>query len=113
MTALARRENLTIRQLALRVAAGRGHHIVLGTPVEIADRMQEWFEGRAADGFNVMPPYFPGGLDDFADGVIPILQRRGLYRTDYEGPMLRDHFGFARPPNRHRTPHQEAARVRT
>ncbi|POO55319.1 LLM class flavin-dependent oxidoreductase [Agrobacterium rosae] len=98
LTALARRENLTIRQLALRVAAGRGHHIVLGTPVEIADRMQEWFEGRAADGFNVMPPFFPEGLEDFTELVVPILQERGLFRTEYEGSTLRDHLGLARPP---------------
>ncbi|MET0173587.1 MAG: LLM class flavin-dependent oxidoreductase [Agrobacterium vaccinii] len=97
LTALARRENLTIRQLALRVAAGRGHHIVLGTPVEIADRMQEWFEGRAADGFNVMPPFFPEGLEDFTQLVVPILQERGLFRTEYQGSTLRDHLGLARP----------------
>ena len=97
LTALARRENLTIRQLALRVAAGRGHHIVLGTPVEVADRMQEWFDGRAADGFNVMPPFFPEGLEDFAQLVVPILQERGLFRTEYSGLTLRDHLGLARP----------------
>ena len=97
LTALARRENLTIRQLALRVAAGRGHHIVLGTPVDVADRMQEWFETRAADGFNVMPPFFPEGLEDFTQLVVPILQERGLFRTDYKGSTLRDHLGLARP----------------
>ncbi len=97
LTALARRENLTIRQLALRVAAGRGHHIVLGTPVDVADRMQEWFETRAADGFNVMPPFFPEGLEDFTQLVVPILQERGLFRTDYTGSTLRDHLGLARP----------------
>lgn len=94
---LARRENLTIRDLALRVAAGRGHHIVLGTPEQIADRMQEWFEGKAADGFNVMPPYFPGGLEDFNKKVVPILQERGLFRTEYSGSTLRDHLNIARP----------------
>lgn len=97
LTALARRENLTIRQLALRVAAGRGHHIVLGTPVDVADRMQEWFETRAADGFNVMPPFFPEGLEDFTQLVVPILQERGLFRTDYTGSTLRDQLGLARP----------------
>ena len=98
---LARRENLTIRDLALRVAAGRGHHIVLGTPEQIADRMQEWFEGRAADGFNVMPPYFPGGLEDFNRKVVPILQERGLFRTEYTGSTLRDHLNIARPEIKH------------
>jgi N-acetyl-S-(2-succino)cysteine monooxygenase len=98
---LARRENLTIRDLALRVAAGRGHHIVLGTPEQVADRMQEWFEGKAADGFNVMPPYFPGGLEDFNRQVVPILQERGLFRTDYAGSTLRDHLNIARPEIKH------------
>lgn len=97
LTELARREKLTIRELALRVAAGRGHHIVLGTPVEIADRMQQWFENGAADGFNVMPPFFPGGLEDFTGEVVPILQERGLFRTEYEGTTLREHLGLARP----------------
>lgn len=98
LTALARREDLTIRQLALRVAAGRGHHIVLGTPEEVADRMQEWFDGRAADGFNIMPPFFPEGLEDFTELVVPILQERGLFRTEYTGSTLRDHLGLTRPP---------------
>ncbi|EMG53333.1 monooxygenase [Ochrobactrum sp. CDB2] len=98
---LARRENLTIRDLALRVAAGRGHHIVLGTAEQIADRMQEWFEGKAADGFNVMPPYFPGGLEDFNRQVVAILQDRGLFRTEYTGSTLRDHLNIARPEIKH------------
>ncbi|MCF1465869.1 LLM class flavin-dependent oxidoreductase [Agrobacterium vitis] len=97
LTALARRESLTIRQLALRVAAGRGHHIVLGTPEDIADRMQQWFETRAADGFNIMPPFFPEGLEDFTRLVVPILQERGLFRTDYSGVTLRDQLGVSRP----------------
>jgi FMN-dependent oxidoreductase (nitrilotriacetate monooxygenase family) len=94
---LARREGLTHRPRALRFAAGRGHHIVLGTAADIADRMQEWFEGNAADGFNVMPPYFPGGFDAFVAEVVPILQERGLFRTEYEGTTLRDHLGIGRP----------------
>ena len=97
LTELARREKLTIRELALRVAAGRGHHIVLGTPVEIAGRMQQWFENGAADGFNVMPSFFPGGLEDFTHEVVPILQERGLFRTEYEGTTLREHLGLPRP----------------
>ncbi|HBF31456.1 LLM class flavin-dependent oxidoreductase [Rhizobium sp.] len=97
LTELARRENLTIRELALRVAAGRGHHIVLGTPEQVADRMQQWFENGAADGFNVMPPYFPQGLEEFNAQVVPILQERGLFRTEYEGHTLRDHLGIERP----------------
>ena len=97
LTELARREKLTIRELALRVAAGRGHHIVMGTARDVADRMQEWFENGAADGFNVMPPFFPGGLEEFNREVVPLLQERGLFRTDYEGSTLRDHLGIARP----------------
>jgi FMN-dependent oxidoreductase (nitrilotriacetate monooxygenase family) len=97
LTALAKREGLTIRQLALRVAAGRGHHIVIGTAVDVADRMQAWFENGAADGFNVMPPFFPGGLEEFNQQVVPILQERGLFRTEYEGTTLRDHLGIDRP----------------
>lgn len=97
LTELARRENLTIRDLALRVAAGRGHHIVLGTPEDIANRMQEWFENGAADGFNLMPPYFPGGLDEFNAQVVPLLQERGLFRREYEGATLRDHLKIPVP----------------
>jgi alkanesulfonate monooxygenase SsuD/methylene tetrahydromethanopterin reductase-like flavin-dependent oxidoreductase (luciferase family) len=97
LSELARREKLTIRELALRVAAGRGHHIVLGTPVEIAERMQRWFENGAADGFNVMPPFFPDGLEDFTREVVPILQEKGLFRTDYDGATLREHLGIGRP----------------
>ncbi len=109
LTDAARRDNLTLRQLAQMVATGRGHFVMCGTPEQIADRMEEWFRTGGADGFNVMPPYFPGGLDDFAAGVIPILQKRGLFRTEYEGTTLRDHFGFSRPPNRHRSPAPKGA----
>lgn len=91
LKALATREGLTIRDLALRVAAGRGHHIVLGTAIDVADRMQTWFESGAADGFNVMPPFFPDGLAEFASEVVPILQERGLFRTEYSGVTLREH----------------------
>ncbi len=97
LTELARREKLTIRELALRVAAGRGHHIVMGTASDVADRMQQWFENGAADGFNVMPPFFPGGLEEFNREVVPLLQERGLFRREYEGSTLRDHLGVTRP----------------
>lgn len=100
---LARRENLTVRQLYGHVCNGAGHHTVVGTPAQIADRLQHWFEGGAADGFNILPPYLPGGLDDFVDLVVPELQERGLFRADYEGHTLRDHLGLARPdlPSKH------------
>jgi len=104
LTDAARRDNLTLRQLAQMVATGRGHYVMCGTPEQVAGRMEQWFREGGADGFNVMPPYFPGGLDDFAAGVIPILQKRGLFRTEYEGQTLREHLGFARPPNRHGAP---------
>ncbi|MFD8702743.1 LLM class flavin-dependent oxidoreductase [Kitasatospora sp. NPDC059648] len=93
----ARREGLTIKQLYQSVSGGRGHRVLIGTPQEIADAMEEWFTGGAADGYNVMPPVLPDGLTDFADLVVPELQRRGLFRTEYEGTTLRDHLGLDRP----------------
>jgi alkanesulfonate monooxygenase len=99
MLDLAGRENLTIRQLYLAIAGARGHWTIWGTPEQIADQLEEWFVTDAADGFNVMPPYLPGGLDDFVEQVIPILQRRGLFRTEYEGSTLRENLGLPRPVN--------------
>ncbi len=96
---LARRENLTVRQLAQRLGGYAGLAFV-GTPSSIADEMQTWLETHGADGFNIMFPYLPGGLDDFCDLVIPELQRRGLFRTEYEGPTLRENLGLRRPENR-------------
>lgn len=96
---LARRESLTIRQLAQRVATSRGHHVVLGTAEEVADELQTWFDGGAADGFNIMPAYFPGELVTFVSEVVPILQHRGLFRRDYEADTLRGHFGWPRVPS--------------
>jgi len=96
---LAEREGLTVRQLAQRLGGYAGLAFV-GTPATIADEMEEWLETRGSDGFNVMFPYLPGGLDDFVDRVVPELQRRGLFRTEYEGTTLRDHLGLPRPKNR-------------
>lgn len=96
---LADREQLTIRQLYQRIAGARGHREILGTPEQIADQLQEWFENKAADGFNVMPPTFPDGLTDFVELVIPELQSRGIFRTEYEGSTLREHLGLTRPVN--------------
>jgi len=97
--ALARRENLTVRQLAQRLGGYSGLAMV-GTAKTIADEMEEWIETDASDGFTIMFPYLPGGLDDFCDRVVPELQRRGLYRRDYEGATLRDNLGLPRPGNR-------------
>ena len=97
--ALARRENLTVRQLAQRLGGYAGLAFV-GTPATIADEMEEWLETEGSDGFNVMFPYLPGGLDDVVDRVVPELQRRGLFRREYEGTTLRDSLGLRRPPNR-------------
>lgn len=98
--ALARRENLTVRQLAQRLG-GYGGLAFVGTPKTIADEMEQWLTERGSDGFNVMFPYLPEGLDDFVDKVVPELQRRGLFRREYQGPTLRDHLGLPRPANRH------------
>jgi alkanesulfonate monooxygenase SsuD/methylene tetrahydromethanopterin reductase-like flavin-dependent oxidoreductase (luciferase family) len=94
MADMAKRENLTIRQLYQRFAGARGHLELIGTPVEIADTMQQWLEAQAADGFNIIVPYFPGGLNDFVDMVVPELQRRNLFRTDYESTTLRGNLGL-------------------
>ncbi|MFJ2823898.1 LLM class flavin-dependent oxidoreductase [Streptomyces toxytricini] len=98
---LARREDLTLRELIARLGAGRGHRVYAGTPEQIADQLEEWFTGGAADGFNIMAPVLPTGLTDFVDHVVPELQRRGLFRTAYEGGTLREHYGLPRPANRY------------
>ena len=98
--ARARRDNLTVRQLA-RIAGSYGGLAMVGTPKTIADQMEEWFFGRACDGFNIMFPWVPGGLDDFVDRVVPELQRRGLFRREYEGRTLRQNLGLPRPENRY------------
>ncbi|MFG3343863.1 LLM class flavin-dependent oxidoreductase [Streptomyces sp. NPDC048018] len=97
---LARRDDLTVRELIARLGAGRGHRVLAGTPEQIADELQLWFTQGAADGFNIMPPHLPGGLEDFVDHVVPVLQRRGLFRTEYTGRTLREHYGLARPAGR-------------
>ncbi|MCP1623688.1 LLM class flavin-dependent oxidoreductase [Pseudomonas nitroreducens] len=101
LTELAGRENLTLAQLGRRIAGGRGHYSLIGTPAQIADELQAWFEGGAADGFNVLVPHLPGGLEDVANHVVPELQRRGLFRREYSGSTLRNHLGLKRPANRY------------
>jgi FMN-dependent oxidoreductase (nitrilotriacetate monooxygenase family) len=93
----ARRENMRLRDVYNLMAAARGHWVLCGTAEYIADTLETWFATGAADGFNVMPSHFLDGLTDFVDMVVPILQQRGLYRTEYEGGTLRDRMGFERP----------------
>jgi alkanesulfonate monooxygenase SsuD/methylene tetrahydromethanopterin reductase-like flavin-dependent oxidoreductase (luciferase family) len=95
----ASRDNLTIRQLAQRIG-GYGGLEMIGTPQMIADQMEQWLVEHGSDGFNVMFPYLPGGLDDFVDHVIPELQARGIFRREYEGKTLRENLGLPRPANR-------------
>ena len=98
--ALAERDQLTVRELAQRLGGFAGLSMV-GTAVTIADEMEEWLETGGSDGFNIMFPYLPAGLDDFVDLVVPELQRRGLFRRDYQGATLREHLGLPRPANRY------------
>jgi FMN-dependent oxidoreductase (nitrilotriacetate monooxygenase family) len=97
---LARRERLSVRELIGRLGGGRGHLTFAGTPEQVADAIVHWYAEGAADGFNIMPPVLPSGLCDFVDHVVPILQRRGLFRTEYDGRTLRDNYGLPRPANR-------------
>jgi N-acetyl-S-(2-succino)cysteine monooxygenase len=101
VTDLAKKDGLSMRQIAQVVAGARAKLVMVGTPESLADRMEQWYVEEAADGFNIMPPYLPGGLDDFVEMVIPELQRRGLFRTEYTGRTLRDHLGLPRPPSRY------------
>jgi len=100
MLSKARREEMTWRDLLNLTGAARGHWVICGTAADIADTLQEWFEGGAADGFNVMPAWFPGAFDDFVDQVVPELQRRGLFRDRYAATTLRGHLGLEMPENR-------------
>ncbi|RVT95967.1 LLM class flavin-dependent oxidoreductase [Rhodovarius crocodyli] len=97
LQALAKKDRLTLRQLRNFVAASMGHRLIVGTPEQVADGLQEWFEAGAADGFNIMPPWFPTAFDDFVDQVVPILQKRGLFRQEYTASTLRGHLGLPRP----------------
>jgi FMN-dependent oxidoreductase (nitrilotriacetate monooxygenase family) len=94
---MAKRDNLTLRQVAMRSAVSKDHSALIGTPKDIADRLEQWFVEKAADGFNLLPPYVPGAIEDFVELVVPELQRRGLFRTEYEGTMLRQNLGVPFP----------------
>ncbi len=110
LTQLSRDEGKTVRQLAQRVGGSFGVLEMVGTPGQVADQMEAWLHGGACDGFNIMSPYLPGGLDEFAERVVPELQRRGIFRTEYEGTTLRENLGLPRPANRNASP--EPARRR-
>lgn len=98
---LIRSERVTLRQLLARLASARGHFTFAGTPEQVADLIEDWFTDGAADGFNVMPPLFPLMLDRFVDEVVPLLQKRGLFRTDYDGTTLRDNYGLDQPVSKY------------
>ena len=99
--ALAQRDNLSIRQLYTTIAAGFGGRVLIGTAKDIADDMQAWVEGDAADGFNLCPPVLPLGLDEVVEMLLPELRARWMFRTEYAGPTLRENLGLAPPRNRH------------
>jgi len=101
LVTLARRENLSIRQLVLRFSVVRGHRVVIGTPAQIAEQIEDWFLNEGADGFNLIPPQQPQSLAQFVDLVVPELQHRGIFREDYAGRTLREHLGLRRPENQH------------
>lgn len=96
---LARRENLTVRQLSKRIRSG--HRLAVGTPEQIADTLEEWFKSGAADGFNIMPDMFPSGAEIFVDEVVPLLRRRGIFRAEYTGTTLRHHLCLSRPKSQY------------
>lgn len=99
---MARRDNLTARELHLRVTGARGHWTIFGDAGQIVDQLESWFDGHGADGFNVMPPHLPDHLDDFIAQVLPELRRRGRFREEYEGATLRENLGLPFPEHRAR-----------
>jgi alkanesulfonate monooxygenase SsuD/methylene tetrahydromethanopterin reductase-like flavin-dependent oxidoreductase (luciferase family) len=108
---MAKRDSLSIAEVARRIAAGRTAKTIAGTAEQVADEMAAWFTGEVCDGFIIASPYLPDSLEAFVDGVVPILQERGLFRTAYEGETLRENLGLARPvsqyagyPDRHVEP---------
>lgn len=108
LVALGKRENLTIRELILRFSVVQGHRTLVGTATDIADEIEAWFRNEAADGFNLKPAIVPEDLSDFIDLVVPQLQRRGIFRTEYQYATLRENLGLRRPPNQHALSRQAA-----
>ncbi len=109
MFEIAAKHHFSIRQLYEYIASARGHWTLIGTPEQVVDQLQEWFENEAADGFNVLPPTTPAGLNDFVDFIVPELQRRSLFRTEYEGTTLRENLGLKRPENQYVITQQNTA----
>ncbi len=109
IVSMARRENLTIRQLGARCAGARGKNSIHGSPKKVADYMEEWFANKACDGFCVLPPYMPGQHVDFCNMVVPELQKRGIFRKEYTGATLRENLGIPRPESRYKKQRQQAA----
>lgn len=104
---MAYEDNLSILELGRKILSTRGHMLFVGTPEKLADLMEEWFESYACDGFNIMPPVLPGDLEDFVNLAIPVLQKRGLFRTEYTGTTLREHLGLERPNVGHFKPKEQ------
>ena len=100
LVAMSWDEGYTVRELAQYIGGAFGTLEMIGTPEMVVDQMEDWFKSKACDGFNIMFPYLPEGLDDFVDKVVPELQRRGLFRTEYEGKTLRENLGLQRPGNK-------------
>jgi FMN-dependent oxidoreductase (nitrilotriacetate monooxygenase family) len=111
MVEIAERKKLSIRGLYEEIAGGNGHRTIIGTPADIVDGMEEWFLNEAADGFNFLPPWLPGGLEDVVEMVVPELQRRGLFRREYEGRTLRENLGAAPAAHRRAAVAREAAKL--
>jgi alkanesulfonate monooxygenase SsuD/methylene tetrahydromethanopterin reductase-like flavin-dependent oxidoreductase (luciferase family) len=97
LASIAKRHNMTLRELRDYTSVSSGHRVVFGSPTDVANSLKEWHASGAADGFLVMSPYYPGPAQAFIDEVVPILVERGLFRRDYDGTTLRDHLGLARP----------------
>ena len=104
----ARENNMTLRQIARHTAAGTGHRVLVGTAEYMADEMEKWLKEEAADGFNVVCNHYPKPFEDFCQQVVPELQRRGIFRTEYQGTTLRDHLGLRVPENRYTRQAREA-----
>ena len=96
---VVRKEKPTLRQLLSKMAAARGHYVFAGTPEQVAELIEDWFLDGVADGINLMPPVLPKMLDVFIDEVVPLLQKKGIFRTSYQGDTLREHYGLERPDN--------------